>query len=1401
MTKYYDGILRAQGEPSPQRPFDIERLRTKGLFRKLLARALEDPRWLLTLARLIKPNVKFFGWVYVTKDEDVRDVLERQDEFETPYGLEMAETGRTNFILGMRDGPDYRRMKSAVLSAFPVNEVETRIRPLAARHAQSIMMRATPGFDVVRDLLKIVPIRICRDYYGITIDDDEEFANWAIALSALLFSDPKGEPATRELALVAADRLKWTIDRSIAAVRDGKTAADTPMGRLVAMVMAKKLEEDDLYSIMIGMITGFAPTNLLASGNCLDVILSKKPAREAVEQAIKSNDDAMLDKAILEAMRFKPIWIGPWRYVPNDAVIAKGKWRQYTVKARTTVMPATLSAMFDPKAVERPNEFRLDRPARNYMVFGHGIHLCIGAAIAQVQIAESLRALFSKRDVRRARGRAGRLTRLGAYPDSMKLDFEPSPLSRVVQQSMVTIVCPVTPDPSPDDIRKAIAALGNPAGNKMREALKETGIIHFASLAFSGSKDGHPASDGGKDAHHLVLELSGDGSSDEVIAAFANHAGPHVEGIFKAACALSEEVLFRDYLRKHAIQISPKFGGISGLVFNGTPGHPVKRILEEAKLEEEVRQIVETTKVKDGAASVLAEVRRQLEKGGKYPWAFEPAQSQLEGPEGSRWKAFWATLTAPAVLACVVVAVALASWLTRHFLFGEASGILHDFIVWVSSVVIAGLGLVLLFGLLATPLILILRFKEKRAVPDSESISLADLKAIQDHEDWKPQNHLTAISTLKPGLLRRLALRLTFFLVSISGQKVFRPGFLNTINTIHFARWVVIPGTNKLMFLSNYSGSWGSYLEDFIAKASNGLTGVWSNTEGFPKTYLLFSKGARDGDRFKRWARRQQVPTLFWYSAYPDCNTARIRINSQVRRGIASATDNEARDWLSLFASAPRPVSEPAGRSFSFFTRAAPPNDVLETGEIQSIFFNAFGKLEKAAMLAIRIPDGLPRTRLKEWLDFVTRRTSFGDQMPVERAMMIAFGPDGLRRLGLEGDPDHDPLSTFPSAFCQGMGDPYRSRILNDVGKNGPDRWVWGSEGNPVDAVAVFYAKSEQILTAESNEFKRRMMAAGIRPVAELPLVMNKKGKRNLEHFGFVDGISQPIIRGTRRASETTAPMHLVAPGEFLFGYRDEHEFYPPTPSLRASRDQTGILPTLNEEGALPQMQGKFRDFGRNGSFIVVRQLQQHVDKFHNYCESEARKIVRQSGNAAITQDWIAAKMVGRWQDGSSLVRYPDGPSGKLPDNDFSFGVEDPQGLQCPLGAHIRRSNPRNSLGSDHETQIKIGKRHRILRVGRSYERDGAEEEKGLLFMCLNADIERQYEFIQQSWVTAGSFHGLLAETDPTFGSQNSDGRFTIPGWERVLTLQKLPNFVTTRGGGYFFMPSRSAMRYLISRL
>jgi hypothetical protein len=361
---------------------------------------------------------------------------------------------------------------------------------------------------------------------------------------------------------------------------------------------------------------------------------------------------------------------------------------------------------------------------------------------------------------------------------------------------------------------------------------------------------------------------------------------------------------------------------------------------------------------------------------------------------------------------------------------------------------------------------------------------------------------------------------------------VFKPGFLNTINTIHFARWVLLPGTDKLMFFSNYGGSWESYLEDFIAKASAGLTGVWSNTEGYPRTRWLFLDGARDGDRFKRWARRQQVPTLFWYSAYPHLNTTRIRINSRIRRGIASAVGNEARDWLSLFGSLPRPAVErttvqKTTSLLANISSAFPPplEQQLETGEIQSIFFGPFGPLGYAHMVAVRVPEELPAAKRKAWLAFVTERTSFGEGKPAGRAMTAAFGPGGLRRLGLDAGVDDDPLNTFPIAFRHGMGNPERGRILDDQGRDAPDKWEWGSPQKPVDVVIVCYAEQPEGLETEVAAVKRKTTGAGMKIVAELPLAVNRnppkasakasngaesgdRSERGLayEHIGVEDG-------------------------------------------------------------------------------------------------------------------------------------------------------------------------------------------------------------------------------------------------------------------------------------------------------
>ena len=304
-TKYYDGVIEAERNQRPlsdMPPFDIERIRAKGLRARLTGRLLENPRWALGLLRRFFPILRVGTFVLVTRNDDVREVLERQDVFQAPYGLEMTEiAGGTNFILGMQDGPDYRRMKSHVLSAFPVDEVESVVRPLAARHARAIMQRASPRFDAVADLLRIVPARICRDYFGVVIDDEASFSNWANALSGLFFADPGADPVVRELAVVAADRMKRTLDRSIEKVREGTVPRSTPLGRLVDLLDEKDppIALGDVHSIMLGMIAGFTPTNLLASGNCLDVLLSNTEARQAVEEAIAAGDDARLERAML----------------------------------------------------------------------------------------------------------------------------------------------------------------------------------------------------------------------------------------------------------------------------------------------------------------------------------------------------------------------------------------------------------------------------------------------------------------------------------------------------------------------------------------------------------------------------------------------------------------------------------------------------------------------------------------------------------------------------------------------------------------------------------------------------------------------------------------------------------------------------------------------------------------------------------------------------------------------------------------------------------------------------------------------------------------------------------------------------------------------------------------------
>ena len=236
-----------------------------------------------------------------------------------------------------------------------------------------------------------------------------------------------------------------------------------------------------------------------------------------------------------------------------------------------------------------------------------------------------------------------------------------------------------------------------------------------------------------------------------------------------------------------------------------------------------------------------------------------------------------------------------------------------------------------------------------------------------------------------------------------------------------------------------------------------------------------------------------------------------------------------------------------------------------------------------------------------------------------------------------------------------------------------------------------------------------------------------------------------------------------------------------------------------------------------NGSYLVFRQLEQHVQRFWRFVAEATRN---QSADPVEASVRLAAKMVGRWPSGAPLVLAPfsDSPAHARA-NGFDYHQEDRLGHKCPLGSHVRRTNPRDSLepGPGTERSVAINKRHRLLRRGRAYGPPvhptldprammGADDgrERGLHFICVNANITRQFEFVQQSWTNNQKFAGLYADADPIVGDHDPHregqlGTFTIQGEPVRQRVCNIPRFITTRGGAYFFLPSLTALRYLAS--
>jgi Dyp-type peroxidase family len=434
----------------------------------------------------------------------------------------------------------------------------------------------------------------------------------------------------------------------------------------------------------------------------------------------------------------------------------------------------------------------------------------------------------------------------------------------------------------------------------------------------------------------------------------------------------------------------------------------------------------------------------------------------------------------------------------------------------------------------------------------------------------------------------------------------------------------------------------------------------------------------------------------------------------------------------------------------------------LELDDIQSGALHERPSPYVGAYLMLRIDDRTDgRELLRRLLPLVDTGTPLTE--PAHDAWVtVALTYHGLKALGVP----QTSLDSFAPEFREGMG--ARAAHLGDVGESAPENWEKPLGTDEVHvAIAVLSPDSDRLQVVVEKARRAQEELAGVTVVWRQDCYQLPTGRTS---FGFKDGIGQPSVEGSGRPPTNPHEPPLKA-GEIILGYPDE----------------TGELPPMPTPDIL----------GRNGTYVVFRKLHTKVAAYRRYLHEKAANREEEA--------LLGAKMVGRWQGGAPLAVSPERDDGELGsdphrNNDFQYG-DDPRGFKCPVGAHARRANPRDSLDGDGSVDVRL---HRMIRRGTSYgpmlpegvlDDDGVD--RGIIFVFAGAHIKRQFEFVKTQWLNDGIFIGAPNEADPLVGAGDAPSSFTIPQRPIRRRLQEVPPFVVTRGGEYCFAPSLSAMRWL----
>ena len=486
--------------------------------------------------------------------------------------------------------------------------------------------------------------------------------------------------------------------------------------------------------------------------------------------------------------------------------------------------------------------------------------------------------------------------------------------------------------------------------------------------------------------------------------------------------------------------------------------------------------------------------------------------------------------------------------------------------------------------------------------------------------------------------------------------------------------------------------------------------------------------------------------------------------------------------------------------------------------DLQGLIRFGHGKLTDTCFLLLTINDA---AAAKQWLHSAPINNALAVAPKPDNVLQIAFTVEGLRALGLE----ETIIQHFSDEFIVGMsGDESRSRRLGDIDTNAPERWDWGGNPEQLPHVLLLLYSTKDGIPAWRKKLEDQLFSSAFQLIQQLPT----RHIGDIEPFGFADGVSQPTIdwehqQSTDKHQRNTYSNHLAV-GEVVLGYANEYQQYTPRPLISPQSDTlAAVLPNAEDQPDL-------KDFGRNGSYLVLRQLEQDVPGFWQFLD-------RETGSVSTQREQLAARMVGRHRDGSPLMPLSSDPiPGTSPNdtlNHFDYRA-DPAGTRCPFGAHIRRANPRTAdlpppvdgffswlkknlgfgLKRPDEDLVASTRFHRLLRRGRTYgslltpeeaiKPNAIKDERGLQFICLVSNIARQFEFVQNAWMINSKFAGVQDERDPLLAHRlplnNGDTTDQFNQADPAGPMHKtcdLPQFITVRGGAYFFMPGLSALKYL----